>query len=105
MGLWERRQVMIVQRLTYRIVPGTVENLVAMLREEQGRSEDPRSMRIYNCMFGPADTVVLELEFEDMSDIVPFWDAWFAEPTTPAFMEKWNQLVTETVSNEIWEPY
>jgi len=96
---------MIVQRLTCRVVPGAVESIVAMLRGEQARPEGPRAMRIYNCIYGPANTVILELEFEEIGEVGAFWEAWFAEPTSPAFTEKWNQLVTKTVSNEIWELY
>ena len=64
-----------------------------MLREGQTRSERPRPVRIYDCIYGPAYTVILELESEETGEVGPFWEAWFAEPTTPAFTEKRNQLV------------
>ena len=46
--------------------------------------------------------MALELEFEELDEVIPVWEIWFARPTTPALLEEWNQLVKHTVSNEIW---
>ena len=32
-----------------------------------------------------------------------FWADWLAKPETPAFLEKWNELIESGGSREIWE--
>ena len=94
---------MIAQRFTYRIKPGAADRVIEMIHGEETRSERQGTMRVYQCTFGPGDTIAMELDFEDMAELQAFWQSWFARPTTPAFFEEWNQIVKHTVSNEVWD--
>jgi hypothetical protein len=58
--------------------------------------------RIYRSRIGPFNTIVHEIEFEDIAAREAFWDKWWETRATPEFMEKWSQLVVEGGGVEIW---
>jgi hypothetical protein len=42
------------------------------------------------------------MEFANFDELEKAWDSWFADPGTPAWMEKYFEL-TESSHNEVWD--
>lgn len=93
---------MIVHRFTYRVKPGRTSELVQLTLDEWKRGGSSVPHRVYVPVFGPRDQVCMEVEFADLAERKKFWDEWWNQPTTPAFVKKWNELVDSGGSEEIW---
>ena len=82
---------------------GCQEAVVKMLKEAiEGNTIFTHSYRIYTPDIGPQDVVIVEWEYEDLQEMRAVWDAWLAKPSTPEFLEKWNDLVERGGKREIW---
>lgn len=90
---------MIVQRMTIKVKPGHMEDVLALLKED--RKQMGRNHRLYEIDLGTFNQVAIELEFEDMAAREKLWTEWGARPETAAFMEKWLEW-TKGGTNEIW---
>ena len=59
--------------------------------------------RAYMAEFGqPWDEVVLEWEYENLADYEQRWADWGAQPTTPQYMKKWNELTEPGFVTTMW---
>ena len=93
---------MIVERLTYHLKPGHVQEALELLKGVRAKLENPDVMRIYAPNIGPPSTlIVVDIEFEDMATRETVWKEWFAKPEAAEFMEKWPSLI-ESTTIEIW---
>ena len=90
---------MIVERNTWKAKPGHVEDLMALVKSEA--SKEGMSYRVYTGMTGPANTVVVEFEFESLAAYEAFWAKWRAKPETPSFLVKWGELDENEGSTEL----
>ena len=92
---------MIVQRITFKVKRGCMQELVALAKsfdESAGITA-----RTYTSRIGRHDTLVGEQEFESLAEMEKFWEEWSARPDTPAFMEKWLALTERGGTTEIWD--
>ena len=94
---------MIVNRMTFVAKPGGMEDLVAMMKAEIERPNDPITFRLYTPRIAPFDFVAVESEFGSLEDYEKFWTDWNARPETAEFMEKFNKLTESGGTNEIWD--
>ena len=93
---------MIVHRQILLIKAGYMEKAIQMLQDAR-QNIQPKTMRIYKGNIGPQDnTLVFEIEFENLTDLDQFWAEWFALPETGAFLEKWNTLGKPGAVNQVW---
>ena len=92
---------MVVERYVVNVKPGCQQELAALAREEGDRYPAVR-IRVYTPVFGPLDTVATEWEFENVAAREAFWEGWWAQPETQAYMEKWNELVAGGGTDELW---
>jgi hypothetical protein len=100
---------MIVQRYTVQVKPGRTEELVDLMlshaaaREAEGRDFHAFRISTPSLSGQPGNRLMFELEFEDLAEFQAWWDEWFALPTSPPYLEKWNALIERgTDTNEIW---
>lgn len=93
---------MIVHRMTHHVKQGRIGEFLALMKSNPSPVLIQALRRTYTPYKDPAiSTVVHELEFEDSDELDKTWKAWWADPDTPAYMEKVNNLV-ESASNEYW---
>ena len=93
---------MIVNRVSVRVKPGRRDKVVDLLKAERANLDDPSTMRILTSNTGaPWNTLVYELTAENLADSERGWEEWGSRPETPAFMEKWLQLVDDWTA-EYW---
>jgi hypothetical protein len=100
---------MIAQRKVVTVKPGYSRNKVmdlvlAELVKQRERGSYSHPFRAYAPVYSgqPENTLILEWEYEDMTEIDKVVAEWWALPTTPAFMEKWREMTESLDSNEIW---
>ncbi|TEU17258.1 MAG: hypothetical protein E3J25_02210 [Anaerolineales bacterium] len=91
---------MIVQRSTFKVKQGCMEELVALNKSE--REKEGLSCRIYSPNKAPHGTLVIEWEFESLAESEKYWAGWWAKPETAAFVEEWYALTESGGSTEIW---
>jgi len=91
---------MFVQRLTYRVEAGYVEEALEMIKGEIAKGDTPT--RVYQSYISPGDMIVQDLEFENLADLQAFWTEWFSQPDTTKFMQRWSEIVESLVTNEVW---
>ena len=72
--------------------------LVALFKAVRDQSE--RTSRIYSSMLSPWGKVVVETEFESLTEYAEWWE----NPKThvPGFMDKVNELREAGGSGEVW---
>jgi hypothetical protein len=92
---------MVVERYTVNVRPGLLQELAALARREADRYPAV-AIRVSTPVFGPLDTMAIEWEFENVAAREAYWDGWYAQPETPAFMEKWNELDAGGGTDELW---
>lgn len=97
---------MIVNRRTFNVKQGRMEELVALvLGEIAAVSEDGSytgATRVYTSNIGTFNQMAVEWEYEDLAAYERGWAEWQARPTTAAFMQKFIDLTKGGGTNEIW---
>jgi hypothetical protein len=96
-------EMMLVHRTTFVVKVGKRDEAVEVLKSGADYLEKVPTFRVYGSSIGPRDTLVLELEFENLAEYERFWDEWFATPESAAVMEKWVQLREPGGTSEIWQ--
>jgi hypothetical protein len=94
---------MIVNRRTFSVKQGKIEELVSVLIDGGDVLSDTPNYRILVSSIGAFDRVSLELEFESLAQYESWWDAWNASPNSEAVMERFLPCVDPGGVNEIWE--
>jgi len=94
---------MIVNRRTFVVKRGCMQDLVAMVKAEQERLNVANAFRLYTPNIAPFDSVAAEWEFESLQEYDKFWADWRAGPETAEFMKKWYELTESGGVNEIWD--
>jgi hypothetical protein len=100
---------MIVHREWIKAKPGRREEVAELALSELAAQREhgrfTRPFRVYTPRISgqPGRQVVIEWEFEDLAEFDDTWAEWFALPTTPAFLDKWNEAVEQrSAIDEIW---
>lgn len=93
----------IINRRTYTLKPGKVDEAVKILLEtREAWPEYTGPFRVYSPWFGPQDDVVaVEFEYEDLADMETQWAAFFATPLNQEFMARMGPLEVASHHNEI----
>ena len=91
---------MIVNRRTFVVKRGCMEDIVALCIAERERSILP--YRIYVPEIGPFDVIAFEFEFENLQEYERAWAEWLGAPDAAEFMAKWYDLTEPGGTNEIW---
>jgi hypothetical protein len=93
---------MIVQRITYKVKPGHVEEAVALAREQKARYVGVVPVRFYAPGLSPPYTIAVEFEFENLAALDALWTRMGTDPDWAAFMEKWTALLASGGTNNTW---
>jgi LPS sulfotransferase NodH len=93
---------MIVNRRTFIVKRGRLEEVVALIMAETKRVGQTPVVRLYLPEIAAFDQIAMEWEFENLAEYQRFWEEWFASPQGVAFLEKWNDLTETGGANEIW---
>ena len=93
---------MIVNRRTFFVKKGKMDELVALLVDTRRKMKQPSNARISYPVFGPFDVVVLETEHKDMQDYENASADMGKEVDMAAFMTKFDELTVPGGSSEIW---
>lgn len=93
---------MLVNRRTFMVKTGRVEEAAKLLKAGEKYHKHVPTNRIYISDIGTYNQVVLELEFENMTEYERFWAEWEASPDLEAFMKKWHKVTKGGIS-EIWQ--
>ena len=91
---------MIVDRRTFVVKKGRMDEAVALAAEERSRIDG--TYRIYRPTIGPIDVVAFEFEGGSLADNERGWVEWSATPEAAEFIKKWNELTEPGGSIEIW---
>ena len=95
---------MIVQRVFHRVKPGRVGEFLDLMKSQSASALTGPTKRTYTAHIGPSGyTVCHELEFADLAELDQVWAAWWADPETPVYMEKFWALVEGGGHNEVWD--
>lgn len=94
---------MIAQRLTFVVKAGKWDEAVELLKTGADHLDNVPTSRVYGSHFGPRDTLVLEVEFENMAELERWWAKYSAAPESAAVNEGWIQLRAPGGTNEIWD--
>jgi hypothetical protein len=96
---------MFINRRTFKIKPGRQEEAVQALKDVVAHAGDlARPTRVQTAMFGPFDVIVLDIEFDTMSQYDAYWQAGFEHPAVIKFFESWDSVLNAGGGiNEIWE--
>jgi hypothetical protein len=96
----ERNRAVLINRRTFIVKRGHLDEAIAMTLAEVKRSG--RRARVYAPEVAPFDLMAMEVEFENFTDYEQFWSAWGAQAETEAFWEKWVASTETGGTNEIW---
>jgi hypothetical protein len=91
---------MIVQRITYTLKPGCMQEAVAMVTAEIEKEPPPHAVRVYSPGTGSWDEITLEFEFESVAQSDEHWEQWLAKPGTTEYLAKFNELMTPPTRSE-----
>jgi hypothetical protein len=95
---------MIVNRRTFDVKPGRMQEAVELVRKAQAALREDGltgAIRSYVSRIGTLGQLSTEGEYESLTEYGKVWARFSARPTTPAFMEKWYEVV-KGGTNEIW---
>ena len=93
---------MIVQRITYNVKPGRMQEAVALAAEQKVRYAGAVPVRVYGPGLSPLDALAVEFEFENIAALDALWSRMGADPVWMAFMEQWNALMAGGGTNNTW---
>lgn len=93
---------MLVNRRTWVVKRGCMQKAVALAVAAWEQFDQPHVRRFYVPDIAPFDTLVLEIEFEDLEDYQKFWAEWAARPETAEAQGKFDDVTETGGSNEIW---
>jgi len=91
----------IVNRRTWMVRSGKMDDLVGLLKGERGKGDNPWD--ISTAVYGPKDMVAGDFVSESLAANEQSWDEWGTSERTKIFFEKWDQLVESGGASEIWE--
>jgi hypothetical protein len=90
---------MVVERRTIYIKAGRGEDAVNLLLAQDWGVP----YRLYRAMTGRMDVLTSDTEWDSVDASNRYWDAWFAKPTTPTFLEQWRAVAETTWTREFFE--
>jgi hypothetical protein len=90
---------MIVNRRTFIVRRGCLQELTELIQEQRDKSNAPGTVRAYVPEVAPFDTIVIDFEFEDWAHYHQAWGEW---SPGEAFWEKWYALTGNGGTNEVW---
>ena len=94
---------MVVHRITFTLKPDATPEAIAMLNEAQTIHKAPHGRRIVHTFIGGIQsTVVMDMEFENLSELEGWWAEWWSLPEAPAFMEKWHKLQSANTTDSVF---
>jgi hypothetical protein len=93
---------MIVERWTFQIKPGGVDEAVALLLDAREQSPDKESIHILQSRFGATNRVLWARTYDNLAQHEQAWTEW-AKQDNQAFLEKWSALRDGESQREIWE--
>lgn len=95
---------MIVNRRSYPVKTGCVEQALGLLRDAGQKFAHPqgRPRRLYAANIGPIDVVAFEIEFANLAEYEAYWAAVAVEPWIGAFFAQWDTITDPGGMNEIW---
>ena len=93
---------MIVQRVYTKVKAGKLAEYLELMESRPDMILRRVTKRDYTANIGaPIQTVCHEAEFEDLDAMDKVWAEWWADPETPAYMEKFWAVVDDARS-EVW---
>jgi hypothetical protein len=93
---------MIVDRRTFVIKRGCMQEAIKVAKAERERSNSPRPTRIYAPCVGAFDLLVLEVEYESLGEYEKSFAEYFTDPEAIAFQEKLYELTEVGGGDEFW---
>ena len=93
---------MIVNRRTFTVKWGRVEEAVALAKTGGERVSPPHALRLYTNNIGPFSTIAIEVEFKNLEEYERWWAEWFASPENIALNGNLLALLEAGGTNEIW---
>jgi hypothetical protein len=92
---------MLVNRRTFNLRSGAEAEMTALMKE--GLKWKPAGVpaRYYFTEIGPFDVAAMEAEFESLADYERLVAEWVGK-APPDYWERWDKVVLEGGTNEIW---
>lgn len=93
---------MIVNRRTFTVKWGRMEEVVALIKAEIKRVDFPHAWRIYTPGIGAFSVLAIEGEYENLEEYERFWAEYSSSPEGVEANEKLATMLVEGGANEIW---
>jgi hypothetical protein len=94
---------MVVQRATYNIKPGRMEDALALAKAEIDKGGmESRAVRLYSPNVAPLDVLAVEWEWDSLAQREQEWAKWLATDAAAAFAPKWADVIAGGGTEEIW---
>jgi hypothetical protein len=93
---------MVVNRRTFNIKPGGMEDALALVKAENAEGGEFRAVRVYTPNIAPFDVLAIEFEVESVAQADRMWDEWFTSDRAADFMPKWVDVTAGGGTNEYW---
>jgi hypothetical protein len=93
---------MLVDRRTWVVKRGRMEEALELFKAEGKRIGSPPVWRLYAPNIGGFDLLALELEYESLEAYERSWAEYSASPEAAAFQEKLYELTEVGCANELW---
>ncbi|MFN8489174.1 MAG: NIPSNAP family protein [Caldilineaceae bacterium] len=95
---------MIVNRRSFHVKNGCMEQALALLRDAGQKYPHPqgRPRRLYTSDIGQLDVVAFEIEYADLAEYEAYWKAIAAQPWIDDFFAQWFTITEPGGKNEIW---
>ena len=94
---------MIINRRTFSVKVGKMDEIVAVLSSGGDIVSDRPAGRILVSSIGTFDRVSLELEFESLAHYETWWQTWNESSASEDVMQRFNACIDPCGVNEIWE--
>jgi hypothetical protein len=88
----------IVNRRTFIAKPGHLDEVVKMLKGDEGNLVQ----RVYRSHYGTFNVAVLEVEFNSVAEMEDLWTGWFQSDAAQKFHQRWNEITEPGGTNEVW---
>ena len=92
---------MILDRKTFKIKKGRMEEAVALTKTEIERINRTDTVRVSRSATGRGDVLATEWEFENVTEHAEFWAEYFHTPEAAVFLKKWNKL-NKSWTQHLW---
>jgi len=95
---------MMINRRIYYLSPGKFNDALSIMKEikELTKQHFNKDLKILTAIYGPFNTIVIELEYENAKEQEEFSKQWYPLLFEKALVDKYFDVV-QSDTNELWQ--